>query len=100
VLRFDRFALDLTRGCLRSGEQDIDLQPKTFAVLSYLVENAGRLVPKQELHDAVWPNAVVSDDSLVQCIDELRRELGDHHRPQLLSRVYRHRVGAALRWAI
>jgi DNA-binding winged helix-turn-helix (wHTH) protein len=88
VLRFDRFALDLTRGRLRSGEQDIDLQPKSFAVLCYLAESAGRVVPKQELHDAVWPNAVVSDDSLVQCIGELRRKLGDDDR-RLIRTVFR-----------
>jgi formylglycine-generating enzyme len=81
VLRFDRFVLDLTRGCLRAGNQDIDLRPKTFEVLCYLAENAGRLVPKQELYDAVWPNVTVSDGSLVQCIRELRHKLGDdHHR--------------------
>ena len=47
VLRFDRFALDLTRGCLRIGEQDIELPPKPFEVLRYLATNAGRLVPKK-----------------------------------------------------
>jgi DNA-binding winged helix-turn-helix (wHTH) protein len=81
VLRFDRFVLDLTRGCLRAGDQDIDLRPKAFEVLCYLAANAGRLVPKQELYDAVWPNVTVSDGSLVQCIRELRHKLGDdHHR--------------------
>jgi len=80
VLRFDRFALDLTRGFLRSGEQDIDLQPKSFAVLCHLAQNAARLVPKEELYDAVWPKVVVSHDSLVQCIGELRRKLDDHDR--------------------
>jgi len=81
VLRFDRFVLDLTRGCLRAGDEDIDLRPKAFEVLCYLAANAGRLVPKQELYDAVWPNVTVSDGSLVQCIRELRHKLGDdHHR--------------------
>src|SRR5712691_11149331 len=81
VLRFDRFALDLARGCLRVGDQDIDLRPKAFEVLRYLAENAGRLVSKQELYDAVWPNVTVCDGSLVQCIRELRHKLGDdHHR--------------------
>jgi adenylate cyclase len=88
VLRFDRFALDLSRGRLRSGEQDIDLPPKSFAVLCHLAENAGRLVPKQELHDAVWPNVVVSEDSLVQSIGEIRRKLGDHDR-RLIKTVSR-----------
>jgi DNA-binding winged helix-turn-helix (wHTH) protein len=63
VLRFDRFLLDLTRGCLRAGEQDIDLRPKAFQLLTYLAANAGRLVPKQELIEAVWPHVVVSDES-------------------------------------
>jgi formylglycine-generating enzyme required for sulfatase activity/DNA-binding winged helix-turn-helix (wHTH) protein len=77
VLRFDRFTLDLARGCLRAGDQEIDLRPKTFEVLCYLAEHAGRLVPKQELFDAAWPNVSVCDDSLVQCIRELRQKLGD-----------------------
>ena len=41
VLRFDRFALDLTRGHLRNGEQEIRLRPKAFQVLTYLALNAG-----------------------------------------------------------
>src|SRR5215813_8244066 len=77
ILLFDRFALDLTRGCLRTGDRDIDLRPKTFRVLRHLAENAGCLVPKQELYEIVWPNVVVSDDSLVQCVRELRQALGD-----------------------
>src|SRR5229473_5189863 len=77
ILRFDRFALDLARGCLRAGDQAIDLRPKTFEVLCYLAENAGRLVPKQELFEAVWPTVTVCDDSLVQCVRELRQKLGD-----------------------
>jgi DNA-binding winged helix-turn-helix (wHTH) protein len=77
VLRFDRFALDLARGCLRAGDREIDLRPKTFEVLCYLAENAARLVSKQELFQAVWPNVSVCDDSLVQCIRELRQKLGD-----------------------
>ncbi len=88
VLRFDRFALDLARGCLRAGDQEIDLRPKTFEVLCYLAENAGRLVSKQELFEAVWPNVSVCDDSLVQCIRELRQKLGDDDR-RLIKTVSR-----------
>jgi formylglycine-generating enzyme len=88
VWRFDRFALDLARGCLRAGDQEIDLRPKTFEVLRYLAENAGRLVLKQELFEAVWPNVSVCDDSLVQCIHELRHKLGDDDR-RLIKTVSR-----------
>ena len=88
VMRFDRFALDLARGCLRAGDQEIDLRPKTFEVLCYLAENAGRLVLKQELFEAVWPTVTVCDDSVVQCIRELRHKLGDDDR-RLIKTVSR-----------
>jgi DNA-binding winged helix-turn-helix (wHTH) protein len=88
VLRFDRFMLDQRRGCLRAGDRDIDLRPKAFEVLCYLANNAGRLVPKQELYEAVWPTVTVCDDSLVQCIRELRCKLGDNDR-RLIKTVSR-----------
>jgi len=77
ILLFDRFVLDLRRGCLRACGQDIELRPKAFEVLCYLVENAGRLVAHDELHEAVWGDVAVSNDSIVQCIRELRGKLGD-----------------------
>ena len=69
--------LDLDRGCLLSGNGEIALRPKTFAVLHYLAENPGRLVSKDELFAAVWPKLNVTDDALVQSIGELRKALGD-----------------------
>jgi adenylate cyclase len=80
LLRFDRFVLDLTRGSLRTGEQEIHLRPKAFRLLTYFALNAGRLVPKQELLDAVWPNIMVSDESLAQSIWQLRQKLGDQNQ--------------------
>jgi DNA-binding winged helix-turn-helix (wHTH) protein len=88
ALRFDRFTLDLTRGFLREGGQDIDLRPKAFQVLCHLASNAGRLVSKRELFEAVWPAVTVSDDSLVQCIRELRDKMGDHHH-RLIRTLHR-----------
>jgi TolB-like protein/DNA-binding winged helix-turn-helix (wHTH) protein/cytochrome c-type biogenesis protein CcmH/NrfG len=76
-LRFDRYVLDLHGGSLLLDGNEIALRPKTFAVLSYLIENAGRLVSKDELFGAVWPNLAITDDVLVQSIGELRRALGD-----------------------
>jgi TolB-like protein/DNA-binding winged helix-turn-helix (wHTH) protein len=75
-LRFDRYILDLARGSLLMEEDEITLRPKTFAVLRFLVENAGRLVSKEELFAAVWPHLAVTDDTLVQSIAELRRVFG------------------------
>jgi len=76
-LRFDRYVLDLDRGSLLLDGSEIVLRPKTFAVLRYLVENSGRLVAKDELFAAVWPNIAITDDVLVQSVGELRRALGE-----------------------
>jgi DNA-binding winged helix-turn-helix (wHTH) protein len=80
VLLFERFALDLNRGCVLIGSQIIDLRPKTFEVLRHLVANAGHLVSKDDLYGAAWPDVIVGDDSLSQCIHELRQLLGDTDR--------------------
>ena len=80
ILSFDQFELDLMRGCARVAGRDLGLRPKAFHLLCYLAENAGRLVSKQEIHDAVWGHVAVSDDALVQCIRELRQKLGDVDR--------------------
>jgi predicted ATPase/DNA-binding winged helix-turn-helix (wHTH) protein len=86
--QFGEFTLDLVRGCVfRSGEE-IKLRPKVFEALKYLVEHPGRLIGKQELMQAVWPDVFVTDDSLVQCTLELRRALDDR-RQQLLKTVPR-----------
>jgi adenylate cyclase len=75
-LRFDRYVLDVEGGRLLRDGNELALRPKTFAVLHHLVENAGRLVSKDELFETVWPGLAVTDDVLVQSIGELRRELG------------------------
>jgi len=74
---FEGHTLDLRRGCLRKADREIDLRRKSFEVLRYLVENAGRLVSKDELIEAVWPSVVVTDESLTQCVSEVRLALGD-----------------------
>src|SRR6185437_8425857 len=76
-LRFDGYVLDLDRGCLLLDGKEVTLRPKTLAVLHYLVENHGRLVPKDDLFAAVWPNLAITDDVLVQSVGELRRALGE-----------------------
>ena len=74
-LAFEGFTLDLMRCTLRRGDDEIPLRPKTFDVLRYLAEHPGRLVSKEEMIQAVWPGVFVTDDSLVQCVGEIRAVL-------------------------
>ena len=84
---FDKFALDLTRGCLQDETSEIKLRPKSFEVLKYLVENSGRLISKDELISAVWVEASVTDDSLVQCLKDIRHALCDETQ-QIIKTVH------------
>jgi DNA-binding winged helix-turn-helix (wHTH) protein/Tfp pilus assembly protein PilF/TolB-like protein len=87
VLRFAGFELDRHRAELRGPDGEaIKLRPKTLGILILLVANPERVVSKQELMDAVWPNIHVGDDSLFQCIRELRTALADDQR-QLIKLV-------------
>ncbi|TJV36853.1 MAG: hypothetical protein E5Y18_13715, partial [Mesorhizobium sp.] len=69
---------DLSNETLSDGPGNpIDLRPQAFAVLRYLSNNPNRLVTKGELMQSVWAGTAVTDDSLVQCIHEIRRALKD-----------------------
>lgn len=81
--RFRDFILDLDSGFLRRNGQEIPLRPKAFEVLRYLVMHPGTLVSKNELVDAVWPNAAVTDNSLSQCLFEIRRAIDDEAHPMI-----------------
>src|SRR5262252_1865171 len=74
---FDNFTLDLRRGCLLRNGVEIKLRPQTFATLTFLVENSGRLISKEELIKAVWPDWNASDNQLARCLSEVRHALGD-----------------------
>src|ERR1039457_482073 len=75
--RFGDYKLDLEGGFLRRGDEEVALRAKSFEVLTYLVERHGRLVTKTELIEGVWRDAAVTDNSLAQCLVEIRRALDD-----------------------
>ena len=85
---FRNFTLDLQSGVLRRNGDEITLRHKSFDVLACLVEHHGRLVTKAALMEAVWPNTAVTDNSLAQCLVEIRRALGDDSQ-QLIRTVAR-----------
>jgi len=72
---FAGLTLDLARGRVIDGGTDVVLPPKSFALLSYRVRESGRVVAKDELMSALWPDVTVTEDSLTQCGHEVRRAL-------------------------
>src|SRR5262249_36020883 len=89
-ISFGPFRLDPANKQVWCEQQPIPLKPKTFTVLRYLIAHAGRLVIKEELLDALWPDVHVTDGVLKVCIRELRRALGDEAQaPQYITTVHR-----------
>jgi TolB-like protein/DNA-binding winged helix-turn-helix (wHTH) protein/Tfp pilus assembly protein PilF len=74
---FGEFVLDTARGSLLHAEQPIHLRPQAYRTLKYLVENRGRLISKNQLIQEVWEGRAVTDDSLVQCLRDVRQALGE-----------------------
>src|SRR4029450_4452797 len=88
--RFADFHLDPDNACLWRGTQPIALTPKAFDVLHYLVTHPDRLVTKDTLLDAVWPETAISDVVVRVAIGELRRALGDTAQaPRFIAMVHR-----------
>jgi TolB-like protein/Flp pilus assembly protein TadD len=74
---FSSYRLDLRRGSLSANGDEIPLRPKSFEVLRHLVQNAGRLVSKDELVSTVWPSVTVADEALARCVSDVRAALND-----------------------
>lgn len=73
--RFGDFALDEAARSFTHCGQPIALQPRVFDLLAYLVRHAGRVVPKDELMDALWPDLHVTEASLQRAVSLARRAL-------------------------
>src|SRR5215468_10109324 len=77
MLQFEGYTLDIARYSLQAADRNVALRPKNFELLRYLVENPDRLVTKKELLKAIWPDVVVTEDSLTRCVSEVRQAIGD-----------------------
>src|SRR5436309_1412293 len=77
LYEFGPFVLDSAQHLLARDGTPVGLTPKTFDTLRVLVENHGRLLTKDELMKAVWPNSFVEESNLTQQISMIRRALGE-----------------------
>jgi DNA-binding winged helix-turn-helix (wHTH) protein/TolB-like protein len=59
------------------GEHEVRLEPRVMDVLVCLAERAEEVVSRETIHSQVWPNVVVTDQAVTNCISELRHHLGD-----------------------
>jgi TolB-like protein/DNA-binding winged helix-turn-helix (wHTH) protein/predicted Zn-dependent protease len=77
LYEFDEFRLDAQSRVLRRGGTTVSLTPKAFDVLLLLIQNAGKIVTKDELMKAVWPDSFVEESNLTQTIFMVRKALDE-----------------------
>jgi DNA-binding winged helix-turn-helix (wHTH) protein/TolB-like protein len=88
IYRFDQFEVNEGEFQLSARGRVLDLEPKALRVLLYLLQNPNRLVRKQELLDAVWKEAFVSESTLTRTISLLRKSLADDQRePRFIETI-------------
>jgi TolB-like protein/DNA-binding winged helix-turn-helix (wHTH) protein len=80
-LRFGHLWFDPVSLELRGDDgTSVDLRRQSLRVLAYLAERQGQVVGKDDLVSAIWSDVAVTDDSLIQCIGDIRRALGPDGR--------------------
>lgn len=90
TLRLPGFSVDLVQSTLTDAQgRLVPLRPQSAAVLRLLGQHANQLVSKQTLMQEIWAGTIVTDDSLVQCIKEIRHALDDHQH-QIIQTLPKH----------
>lgn len=88
LYRFDQFEVDDREFRFSAGGVPMQVEPKVLRLLVCLIENRSRLVRKQELLDAVWPDAMVTENALTRAVGLLRKALNDDSRvPRFIETV-------------
>src|ERR1700676_574863 len=85
VFRLGEIEIDPAQACIRRNGSEQYVRPRTFEVLTFLLQQRHRVVTKQELIEKIWNGTSISDDGLVQCIVEIRKALSDDpHEPRFV----------------
>jgi DNA-binding winged helix-turn-helix (wHTH) protein/Tol biopolymer transport system component len=82
------FFVDLSRNQISQLGQSQNLPPKALLVLTQLAENRGKVVSYDELLDKVWPNSVVTPNTLQRSIAQLRKALGENSKAQDIIKTH------------
>jgi TolB-like protein len=87
-LAFGQYRLEIERRELRCGAELIELEPKAFDLLAFLVQHRNRVVSKDDLLQAVWHGRIVSESALTTRLNAVRRAIGDDGSAQRLIRTF------------
>jgi TolB-like protein/Tfp pilus assembly protein PilF len=88
IIAFDDYALDRERRELRCHGVELNLEPRVFDLLAYLLQNRDRVVSRDDLIASVWEGRIVSESSLASCINAARTAISDDGTAQRLIKTF------------
>ena len=91
VYRFGAFELDPGLYALRRDGLDLDIQPKVLDLLLYLIARRDRVIPREEILEALWSGVAATDDVLSRAIHSARQAVGDDGEQQRVIQTVRRR---------
>jgi TolB-like protein/DNA-binding winged helix-turn-helix (wHTH) protein len=86
--QFGQHSLDTDTVQLKAGSVEVELEPQTFLLLQFLIENRERVVSKDEIFEAVWEGRIVADSTLAFAVNAVRRAVGDDGKAQAVIRTF------------
>jgi pentatricopeptide repeat protein len=93
ILKFGAIRLHTATGELRTPDGErLSLRPQSAEVLSLLLQHAGEVVSERVMLDTVWQGIITTDDSLAQCIEDIRGVLGGQSVETVPNGGYRLRI--------
>lgn len=85
--KFTDFTFDAREETLRKNGERLSANPKTLRVLALLLENAGRIVRKEEFFEKIWTDAFVEDNNLTVAVAQIRKVLGETKDAKFIETV-------------
>jgi TolB-like protein/DNA-binding winged helix-turn-helix (wHTH) protein len=76
IYKFDKFTVNTAKREVRRGAEAVKIEPRTYELLVYFIENRDRAIGKDELQNEVW-GTIVSDSAMTRGVMKLRKSLGD-----------------------
>src|SRR6056300_1061783 len=91
IYNFEGFVLNPARRELNHQGEPVEIEPRAFDLLVYLVKNRDRAGDKGELQDAVWPGMIVTETALTRAVMKARKAIGDDAgRQQKIKTLHGH----------
>ncbi len=88
IFQFGQHSLDTETVELKAGSVAVELEPQTFLLLQFLIENRERVVSKDEIFEVVWEGRIVADSTLAFAVNAVRRAVDDDGKAQAVIRTF------------